>query len=119
MEKIKVLLVDDEHELVTTLVERLEYRDVEADYALSGPEALAKMKDTDFNIAVVDLKMPGMSGPDLIREIQILYPEIPIILMTGHGFTTEDEDLPDGIADYLPKPVSLKELISKMYEVME
>ncbi len=117
MDKMKVLLVDDEHELVTTLVERLEYRDIEADCAFSGLEALEKMLNAAYSVIVVDLKMPGMSGSDLIREIQKRHPEIPVLLMTGHGIRIEEEDIPEGIADFLPKPVSLTELISKMYEV--
>ncbi len=119
MERIRALLVDDEEELITTMVERLEYRDIEADCALSGPEAIEKMKIGAFDVAVVDLKMPGMSGTDLIRIIHRDYPHIPVILMTGHGFSLDDEEVPEGVIDYLPKPVNLEELISKMRKVIE
>ena len=118
MEKIRVLLVDDEGELITTMVERLEYRGVEADFAVSGIEALEKIKKSQFDVVVVDLKMPGMSGTEIIKKVQAEHPGIPILLMTGHGISLEDEDIPPGIFDYLPKPINLEELIIKMREAI-
>lgn len=119
MDRIRALLVDDEKELITTMVERLEYRNIEADYALSGSEAIEKMKIGGFDVVVIDLKMPGMSGTELIRIIRRDYPQVPVILMTGHGFTLDDEEVPDGLFDYLPKPVNIDELISKMKKAVE
>ncbi|MBL7191676.1 response regulator [bacterium] len=119
MDKIRTLLVDDEIELITTMVERLEYRGVEADFAVSGADALEKMKYAEFDVVVVDLKMPGMSGPDIIRAILKNYPKIPILLMTGQGMSLEGEDIPKGIVGYLPKPVNLEELITKMREAIK
>ena len=119
MKRIKSLLVDDEHELISTLVERLDYRDVDADSATSGAEALEILKSNSYDVIVIDLKMPGMSGTDLIRVISHQYPDLPILLMTGHGFVNDDEELPPGIADYLPKPVKIDELVAKMKEVLK
>ena len=119
MERIRALLVDDEEELITTMVERLDFRGIEGEYALSGSEALEKLKIGAFDVVVIDLKMPGMSGPDLIRVIMRDYPGMPIILMTGHGFSLNGEEIPDGVSEYLPKPVNIEELIEKMRKVVE
>ena len=118
MKRIRTLLVDDENELITTMVERLDYRDVDADIATSGSEALEILKKKSYDVIVIDLKMPGMSGSDLIRVISRQYPDLPILLMTGHGFVDDDEELPPGIEDYLPKPVKIDELVAKMKEVL-
>ncbi len=119
MEVIKALLVDDEEELITTMAERLEYRGVEADFAFSGSEALGKVHKREYDVVVIDLKMPGMSGADLIRAILRDYPRLPILLMTGHGFSIEGEEIPEGVVDYLPKPVKLDDLILKMQEAVK
>lgn len=119
MKNIRALLVDDEKELMTAMVERLEYRNVEAEFALSGYEALEKLKIGGFNVIVVDLKMPGMSGADLIKAIRRDYSDLPILLMTGHGFTINGEDIPEGVADFLPKPLKIEELVSKLFEVVK
>jgi len=117
--QLKILLVDDEGELISTMAERLEYRDVEAHFALSGAEALEKMQSHAYHAVVIDLKMPGMSGVELIRAIQHKYPHIPIFLMTGHGFSLDGEELPDGIIDYLPKPVKIDELVDKIRQAVK
>lgn len=119
MQQIRALLVDDEEELITTMVERLDFRGIQGEYALSGSEALEKLKIGAFDVAVIDLKMPGMSGPDLIRIITRDFPDMPIILITGHGFILNGEEVPDGVSEYLPKPVNIEELILKMRKVVE
>ncbi|TKJ39754.1 response regulator [candidate division LCP-89 bacterium B3_LCP] len=118
MSKFRALLVDDEKELMTAMVERLGYRDVEADYALSGAEAIEKMRNSDFDVIVIDLKMPGMSGTELIGIIKRDHPQVPVILMTGHGFSLDGEDVPEGVVEFLPKPVNIEELIEKMQKVI-
>lgn len=111
-------MVDDEGELITTMAERLEYRDVLADSATSGSEALEKIARSSYDVVVIDLKMPGMSGPDLIKAIKERYPALPIFLMTGHGFDIEGEELPAGIVEYIPKPVKIDDLVIKMKEAV-
>jgi len=118
MDRIKVLLVDDEGELISTMVERLEYRDVDADYATSGFEALKMVETTNYDLIIIDLKMPGMSGTDLIKVITNKFPDLPVFLMTGHGDITENQELPPGIVEYIAKPIKIDELVRKMREVL-
>jgi len=116
-EELRVLLVDDEEELVTTLVERLGYRGITAEYALDGIEALAKMRQTRFHVVVLDLKLPGMEGTEVIRQIAGQHPGIPVIMITGHGSPLESEQSrPPGAWDYLIKPVQLDVLIQRIRE---
>ena len=114
MEKIKVLLVDDEGELITTMAERLEYRDIIADSAVSGAEALDKVRKISYDIVIIDLKMPGMSGTEVIRTLKKEFPELPLFLMTGHGFSLDGEEIPPGIVDFLPKPIKIDILVEKI-----
>lgn len=114
MDKFKVLFVDDEQELVSTLVERLEYRDIEAAYELNGASAIERMRREKFDVVVLDLKLPGISGPETMRVINKEHPEVPVLIITGHGSSPEMEDMPKGAADYLPKPINIDELIEKI-----
>ncbi len=119
MPKFTALLVDDEEELVTTLVERLEYRGIEAEYALDGYQALSKMREKEFQVVVLDLKLPGMDGLEVLRKINQGYPAVPVLLITGHGSPEDKMFLkPEGAADYLVKPVNLDDLIAKMEEAV-
>jgi len=119
MAELRALLVDDEEELVTTLVERLDYRGVVAEYALTGPEALRKLRDGTFDVVVLDLKLPGMSGLDVLRVIKHDYPKLPVLLITGHGAPTDEADvIPEGAFDFLPKPISLEKLLQKIREAV-
>lgn len=118
MAEIKVLLVDDERELVTTLVERLGYRGVQADFALSGAEALEKLKRGRFTVVVLDVKMPGMSGLDVLTTIKRDYPTLPVLLITGHGSPADEGKIPVEAFDYLPKPISLERLLHKIREAV-
>ena len=118
MPEIKVLLVDDERELVTTLVERLSFRGVAADFALSGPEALTKLRADGFTVVVLDLKMPGMSGLDVLSAIKKEFPSLPVLLITGHGSPADEGKIPVDAFDYLPKPISLERLLVKIREAV-
>ena len=117
MDDLRVLLVDDEEELVVTLVERLGYRGITADYALDGPAALAKMRDGNFRVVVLDLKLPGMEGTEVVRRIADQYPGVPVIMITGHGSPLDAPHAkPAGAWDYLIKPVQIDLLIEKIKE---
>ena len=120
MNKLRVLLIDDEEELVTTLVERLGYRGIDAEYSLDGIDALSKMRDGNFQIVILDLKLPGMGGLEVLKRINRDYPDVPVLLITGHGSPEgEAEPIPDGAYDYLVKPVDLEFLVAKMQEAIE
>jgi len=120
MHKFRALLVDDEEELVSTLVERLGYRGIKADYALNGADALRKMCDGSFDVVVLDLKMPGMSGFELMEILKAKYPDVPVLLITGHGSPTDElDEIPEEAYDYLAKPINLEDLIIKLREAVK
>jgi len=114
-----VLLVDDEEELVTTLQERLSYRDVDADFSLNGASAIQKIRKKKFDVVVLDLKLPGISGIETMRVIKSEFPDVPIIMITGHGSLENGEELPKGAYDYLPKPVNIDKLLEALKGALE
>jgi DNA-binding response OmpR family regulator len=119
MPKFKALLIDDEEELVSTMVERLSYRDIEAAYALDGHEALRKIGGEKFDVVVLDLKLPGMDGLEVLRRINQANPDLPVLLITGHGSPINQSfEKPAGARDYLVKPINIEDLILKMEEVI-
>ena len=117
---MKVLLVDDEEELVTALAERLSLRDIEADWVTSGMDAVTRASEDIYDVIVLDVKMPGMSGLETMDEIKKIKPETKIIFLTGHGSV---EDLAAGkkagASFYLMKPVDIRVLIEKMHEAVK
>jgi len=117
---MKVLLVDDEHELVSTLAERLSFRGIQADWATSGEEAMRLTEKNTYDVAVLDVKIPRISGLELKRRLHAKIPGMKFIFMTGHG--SEDEfrncSAETGEGCYLVKPVNIEDLIQKMNELM-
>jgi DNA-binding NtrC family response regulator len=119
MKTFRVLLIDDEEELVSALVERLGYREIEAEFALNGPEALRKIEETHFDVIVLDLKLPGMGGMEVLKHIKKLRPHIPVLMITGHGAVVEEnQEKPEEAYDFLQKPMDIQALIVKMQEAV-
>ena len=83
--KLRLLLVDDEEDLVVFLGHRLRKRDIDVTMALSGHEAISAAMELKFDVAVVDLKMPDLSGIEVIEKLRECQPYIEILMLTGHG----------------------------------
>ena len=116
---MRVLLVDDEEELVLTLSERLVLRGIDAVGVTTGVDALSRIKDSEFDVVVMDVKMPGMDGLEVMRAMKSIRPGIQVILLTGRGSEKESEiGLQQGAFDYLVKPINIEDLIAKMKEAM-
>jgi DNA-binding NtrC family response regulator len=113
---LRVLFVDDEEELVSTVVERLDLRGIEATGAVSGEEALALIERQPFDVVVLDVRMPGLGGLDVIKRIKQSHPDLEVILLSGHGAKEDVEiGLRLGAFDYLQKPVDLKDVIAILH----
>ena len=113
--EIKVLLVDDEVTFADTLAQRLKMRDLKVGTAYDGEEALSKVKKEEPDVMVLDLKMPGMHGMEVLREIRKAYPEIQVIILTGHGTDKDEEEAKNlGGFDYLKKPADIDHLENKI-----
>jgi DNA-binding response OmpR family regulator len=112
MDKLRVLLVDDEKDFVQALAERLELRGLEISLAFDGEQALRLVSELHPQVMVLDLKMPGMDGMEVLRRIARSHPEIRIIMLTGHGSGLDrDEALRLGAHTYLQKPVQIDQLM--------
>ncbi len=115
MEKIKILLVDDEKEFVETLSERIRMREHDSEVALDGEQALKKMEDDIPDVVVLDLKMPGIDGMEVLRRIRKAYPKVQVIMLTGHGSEKDEEEAKKlGAFEYLEKPVEIDKLMMKI-----
>ena len=113
---MRVLLVDDERELVSTLAERMKIRGIDADWVTSGEAALELVESRSYDLAILDIKIPRISGVSLKKRLQEKNPHMKFIFMTGHG--SEDDfkagSLEAGPEFYLVKPVDIEILIQKM-----
>jgi len=115
---MKVLLVDDEEELVTTLAERLSYRGVDALWTTTGRDAVALIRQEPFDVVVLDVKMPNLNGIQLKKELERIRPEMKYVFVTGHG---SEEDFRIGSAEadhYLAKPLDIETLVATLMEVV-
>lgn len=107
----KVLFVDDEREFVQTVSQRLISRDVGTYGVYDGKEALELIAEDQPEVMVLDLKMPGIHGVEVLRKTKELAPEIEVIILTGHGTTKDmDECMQLGAFAYMNKPVNIEEL---------
>ena len=114
-EKMKVLLVDDEREFVESLSERLELRNLEADVAYDGEQALNALKEGKHDMMVLDLRMPGIDGIEVLRQAKKRNPDVQVVVLTGHG-TDKDEAMAKklGAVAYLRKPVDIDRLVGAL-----
>jgi DNA-binding NtrC family response regulator len=111
VDRIRVLVVDDEEDFVTALVTRLIRRGFAAQAAFSGPEALAALRRSAFDAILLDLKMPHMDGLATLRGIRQVDPHVQVVVLTGHGtVSTGIEGMQLGAADFLQKPVGIEAL---------
>ncbi|MGD2185428.1 MAG: response regulator [Desulfobacterales bacterium] len=119
----KVLLVDDEREFVQTLSERLMMRDMGPAVAYDGESALNLIKEDEPEVIIVDLKMPGIDGLEVLRKVKQTRPEIEVIILTGHGHEEDRERCMQlGAFAYLQKPLDidvLSETIKKANEKIQ
>jgi DNA-binding NtrC family response regulator len=112
---IKVLLVDDEEDYVRTMAERMEMRDMGSDVALSGEAALAMVEEDLPDVMVLDLRMPGIGGMEVLGKVKAEYPDLQVIILTGHGSDKEETEARRlGAFDYLRKPVDIKDLMNSI-----
>ena len=120
MKTWKVLLVDDEEEFASTLAERLRYRGITTSIASDGAEALELIEADPPEVVVLDVKMPGFGGLEVLKNLRRTNPQIKVILLTGYGSIKGGiEGMHLGAFEYLTKPVSIEKLIEKMAEALE
>jgi DNA-binding NtrC family response regulator len=117
MEGDRVLLVDDEEEFVRALAKRLKARGLNVEFTGDGKSAVEKLKQSDFDVIVLDLAMPGIDGLETMKRLRKVDPDIQILLLSGHGsLKTGVEAMKEGAIDFLEKPAEFKELLVKIQE---
>jgi DNA-binding response OmpR family regulator len=111
----KILLVDDEKEFVQTLSERLQARDMDSTVAYNGEEALEQIAKDEPEVIILDLKMPGIDGMEVLRKVKRERANVEVIILTGHG-SEKDRALAEelGAFAYLEKPVDIDVLTKTM-----
>jgi DNA-binding response OmpR family regulator len=114
---MKILLVDDEKKFAVMLSKRLALRGIEVDYAFTGEDAVAKVKASTYDVAVLDVKMPGIGGIELERKLRALDPAVKIIFLTGHGSESDFKVGAAEAAHYLAKPLQIDKLVEILNEI--
>ena len=120
MADLRLLLVDDEVEFLEPMAARLTRRNVSCVTARSGEEALKLLVAGHFDCAVVDVKMPGNDGLELLRRMRWNHPDVPVVLLTGHAsIELGVQGMELGAFDYLMKPVDLDELLDTVRRAVQ
>src|SRR5215208_983223 len=120
MEAARVLVVDDERSILLLLHEALSLWGYQVTTAGTGQEALDALRTGVFHVAMTDIRMPDMSGLDLLREIKKVDESIEVVVMTGYpAISSAVEALKEGAYDYLSKPLILDEIQHLMQRMME
>ncbi|MDI6796416.1 MAG: response regulator [Desulfatibacillaceae bacterium] len=118
---MRVLLVDDEVDLASALAERLDMRGIEADWVSAGADAIKRVEEKKYDVAVLDVKMPGISGLDLKARLEQIDPGMKFIFLTGYGSEIDFKELTcrAGETSCLVKPIDIHDLISMMNSLVK
>jgi DNA-binding response OmpR family regulator len=116
---LRLLLVDDEKGFVEVLAKRLAKRNIHTTQAFSGTDGIRLLRRSDFDVAVLDLKLEDMDGIEILKIFKKMDPGMPVIMLTGHGSKKASiEGMRYGAFDYLTKPHELSELVEKINEAV-
>ncbi len=107
-----ILIVDDERSIRRTLREILEFEKYQVDEATDGLDCLAKLKKQKYDVIILDIKMPKMDGMETLERIQVLTPDTPVVMISGHAtIDTAVEAVKKGAFDFISKPPDLNRLL--------
>jgi len=116
----KVLIIDDERPIRSTLREILEYEKIKVEEAEDGKKGIELVMKDDFDVVLCDIKMPGLDGIEVLERIQAIKPDIPVIMISGHGtIDTAVDSLKKGAYDYIPKPPDLNRLLVSVRNALD
>ncbi|MBI5519469.1 MAG: response regulator [Desulfovibrio sp.] len=117
---INILLVDDEADFVETMTKRFRIRKLPVTSAGSGAEALKLLDQQDFDVVILDVRMPGMDGLEVLRQIRAKRPLTEVIMLTGHASLDAGmQGMNLGAYDYVLKPADFDELLDKVRRAAE
>ncbi|MBK8627240.1 MAG: sigma-54-dependent Fis family transcriptional regulator [Saprospiraceae bacterium] len=116
----KILIVDDDKSIRKTLRDILEFEKYEIDEAADGLECIVKIKQSSFDIIIMDVKMPRMDGMEAIEKIQNISPDTPVVMISGHGnIDTAVEAVKKGAFDFIQKPPDLNRLLITLRNALD
>jgi len=120
MKRSPVLIIDDEKNIRLTLSHALAPLEVEVDTASSGEEGLNKLRTREFGLILLDLRMPGLDGMEVLRQIHEIRPDIRVIILTAYG-TIESAvtAMKLGASDFIQKSFTPEEIRARVLRVME
>jgi len=114
-----ILIVDDEKNIRLTLSQAIEALDIQTHTAVNGEEALGMLTERPYSLILLDLKMPGMDGMEVLRKVRERHPEIKIIIITAHGsIDSAIEAMKLGAVDFIQKPFAPKEIRELISDVL-
>jgi DNA-binding NtrC family response regulator len=118
--KVRLLIVDDEIQFLNALARRLVLRNFEVAKATNGPEALEAARGASFDLVLLDLKLPGMDGKEVLQVLRRENENLEVIILTGHGSAESAVECTRlGAFGYLPKPHDLDHLMKVLKEAYE
>ncbi|MCB0694450.1 MAG: sigma-54-dependent Fis family transcriptional regulator [Lewinellaceae bacterium] len=116
----KILIADDEQSIRRTLREILEFEKYQVDEAGDGLECLAKIKQENYDVVILDIKMPKMDGMETLEKIQSLAPDVPVVMISGHAsIDTAVEAVKKGAFDFISKPPDLNRMLITIRNAMD
>jgi DNA-binding NtrC family response regulator len=117
---MRVLVVDDEMDFLEMTVKRMQKKGIQCEGVPSGYEAVEKINNENFDVVLLDVKMPGMDGIEVLREIKRIKPLIEVIMLTGHASVESGiEGMKLGAFDYLMKPMELDKILETIQDAYE
>ena len=116
----KILVIDDERSIRNTLKDILEYEKYEVDLAEDGNKGIEKIRSAEYDIVLCDIKMPGLDGIEVLERLNILAPDTPVVMISGHGnIDTAVDSIKKGAFDYIEKPLDLNRLLITIRNAMD
>ena len=116
----KILVIDDERSIRNTLKDILEYEKYEVDLAEDGTKGIEMIRKNEYDSILCDIKMPGIDGIETLEKIQILSPDTPVVMISGHGnIDTAVDSIKKGAFDFIEKPLDLNRLLITIRNAMD
>ena len=120
MKTVRILLVDDAEAFTTNMTRLLSRRGYEVKAVNDGESAIGLIEEEDFDVVILDLKMPGMNGVDTLKELKLRKPNIEVIILTAYDMVDLAVDgIRGGAFDYLTKPVRFEQLHERICQACE
>jgi len=120
MEGLRVLVVDDEPDFLETIVKRFQRRNIDVVGVDNGKAALDLLEEQHFDVVILDVRMPGMDGLEVLKEIKKRRPLVEVIMLTGHASVESGmQGMQLGAFDYVIKPAAIDDLLEKVQQAHE